>query len=52
VFDQSQDQMNVGQTAYAMVKLEASIQYLMEFKGSNVGMSKTDFELYTLPSTC
>ena len=37
--------MNVGQTAYAMVKLEASIQYLMEYKASNANMNETDFEL-------
>jgi hypothetical protein len=37
--------MNVGQTAYAMVKLEASIQYLMEYNASNAGLSETDFEL-------
>ena len=39
------DQMNVGQTAYAMVKLEASIQYLMEYKASNAGMSEAVFEV-------
>jgi hypothetical protein len=38
--------MNLNATAYAKIKLEASIQILMEFKGSNIGMSEDDFELY------
>jgi hypothetical protein len=38
--------MNLNATAYAKIKLEASIQILMEFKGSNIGMTDDDFELY------
>lgn len=37
--------MNVDATAYAKIKLEASIQYLMEYKASNANMTETDFEL-------
>ena len=37
--------MNVDATAYAKIKLEASIQFLMEYNAKNANMNETDFEL-------
>jgi hypothetical protein len=45
MFDQKQEKMNVDATAYALIKLEASIQYLMEYKAKDAKMNDTDFEL-------
>ena len=45
IFDYSQDKMGVDGIAYAKIKLEASIQYLQEFKAKNAKMNETDFEL-------
>ncbi len=46
IFDQKPEMMSVDGTAFAKVQLEASLQYLLEFKAANANMNEQDFELY------
>jgi len=46
IFDYNKNYMDAS--AYSFNKLEISIQILMDFNGSNVQMSETDFELYLI----